>query len=253
MKKKNNILQKLLPPLIILVVIIVALEIIIRVFNIPPTILPLPSAIGAALVEYFPTLLWSHFFQTLGALLLGVLIGLPIAIVVAAVVSQFWVLEKALSPYIILLVTTPMVTLVPLLMLIFGYGFEVRVLCVVVQVIPVVTLNSLTGFSRVEQGKRELMNAIGANRLQSFTKCVFPNALPEVFTGLRLGGIFGTIASITAEMNGFGSGIGHRVVYYSKLIETDIVFACIVLVALIGLVMYGLTVLLENKIVIWKS
>ena len=252
MKKKFDFRISVLPPLVVFVVIVAVWQILVRVLQVPITILPAPSDVVKALFEFWP-LLWPHYWETIWTLLVGVIISFPIAILVAAVLSQFFVAEKAFSPILIVMVTTPMITLVPIFMLLWGYDSWVKLICVMFQAIPVIALNSYTGFNKIEKQKLDLMRAFGASKLQTFIKCVFPNALPQVFTGAKLGCVFGTIALIAAEMNGFDVGIGSRATYYAALIRVDIVLACVLLIAILGIVLFSLVSALERKLVVWKN
>lgn len=252
--KKLNIKNAgdILAPIVTFIILFIGLEVIIRVFNIPRQILPTPTAIISALVEFFASDIFSHFLITIYVIFLGFIIGVPLGITFAAVLSQFKVVEKAFSPYVIILVTTPLITLVPLFMMWLGFGANVRVLIVLLQTIPIVTLNSITGFNSIERSKLELARSIGATRMQTFFKVVFPNALPHVFTGIKLGGIFATIAALGAEFSGAKSGLGSRIIYFSRLIETEIAFSCIILVALIGITLFMVISKIESKIIIWR-
>ena len=65
--------------------------------------------------------------------------------------------------------------------------------------------------------------------------------------------IFATIATISCEFTGFKGGLGTRVVYYAKFIQTDLVFAIVVVIALIGIALFNLVNFIESKVVTWQS
>mgnify|MGYP001791743216 CR=1 FL=1 len=241
-----------LAPIAVLAILLLGLELIVYVFKIPRQVLPSPHAILLALYTNFASAILSHLMITLYVILAGFVIGVPVGIFLAALLSQYKIVEKAFSPYVILLVTTPMITLVPLFMMWFGFGINVRVFVVILQTVPIVILNSITGFNTVDSSKIELADSMGATRIQKFVKIIFPNALPQVFTGIKLGGIFATIAAITAGFSGAKSGLGNRVLYFSKFIETEIAFACIILIALIGISLYMLISQVESRVIVWR-
>lgn len=244
--------SKYLPPLIALIVIIAALELITKGFGIEPTILPPPSKIFNALIRRFVDNLLAHTINTIGVIIAGFAIGVPLGFVLAAILSQFISLTKMLTPYIIVLSITPMLTLIPLFKLWFGFGNWVKIVIIVVQIIPIIALNSITGFQSVTSEKKELMEVYGATKWESFWKVTFPNALPFIFTGMRLGSIFATIATISCELNGFTEGLGTRVIYYSKYLETDTVYAVIIIIAVVGYTLFSLVNYAESKIITWK-
>ena len=155
--------------------------------------------------------------------------------------------ERVLYPYVVAIVTIPMVAMLPILMFWTGFGMTARVVVVICQVVPIVTLQSLTGFSGVEKKKVNLGLSVGASKLTRFVKIVFPNALPYVFTGMRLGSIFATTATISAELISSSEGLGNRVIYFSKLVATESTFACILLIAAIGVTWFLLLSYIEKK------
>lgn len=240
-------------PLVAFVIIFGGLEAIVRAFGIPRWVLPAPSSIVSSLVANFVPLLLPHFIVTIEEVGVGFLVGVPLGIALAAVLSQFKIIDRALSPYVILLVTTPLITLVPLFMLWLGFGIHVRMLVVIIQTFPIVMMNSVTGFNNVEELKTELMESLGASRLQTFWKVIFPSALPQVFTGIRLGGVFATIAAISTEFAGGKNGLGNRIVYFSSFIQTELAFACIVVVALIGIGLFSAVLAAERKVIRWRA
>ena len=249
-KKKKEPL-KFFAPLILLVIIVVFLEVFVAVSGISRTILPAPHAILRELSKNFVRDIWPQMLFTLRVILTGYFIAIPLGILIAAICSQFKILIKGMTPLFILLVVTPMITMVPLFMLWLGFDTKVRVIVVVLQATPIIILNTLTGFQTVETSKLELMRSMGATKLQTFIKLIFPNALPQVFTGLKLGCIFSTIAAMSADMAAGKTGLGFRIQQYSSLIMTEMAFGTILIVALIGIILFQIVATIEKKVIVW--
>ncbi|MDR1586268.1 MAG: ABC transporter permease [Treponema sp.] len=226
-------------------------EIVVRILEIPKWLLPMPSAVFASMISNFGEFL-PHILMTIGTVLLGFVIAVPIGLLLASIITSSKIVSGALSPYITFLVTTPLITLVPLLMLIMGYGMNVRVVTVIIQSFAVVNMNACTGFLNVPLMRTELMQSLGASRLQSYFRMMLPSAAADIFTGVRLSAIFATTACISAEYVGGNTGLGSQIIKYSQFLKTAESFACIFYVALIGLVMYGLISLAQRKILNWK-
>ncbi|KFL26936.1 ABC transporter permease [Paradevosia shaoguanensis] len=237
---------------LVAVVIIGGAELLIRLFEVPQYILPAPSAIAAALVSEWP-FLWPHLVTTLCELLIGFAIGASVGFVLAAVITQFPFAEKIVTPYILLLVTTPMLALVPLLVLRFGFGWEPRIIAVALASGPMVMINSATGFRRVDLAKIALARSFGASTLQIFTKIRIPMAMPMIIVGLMVGSIFGLLTTVGAEMVGGAEGLGNRLNYYSSMIRMPQFFAVILLLAVIGISIYVLFFLIGKKWASWES
>jgi len=157
---------------------------------------------------------------------------------VAAVITRFPFAEKIIAPYILLLVTTPMLALVPLLILNFGFGFAPRIIAVALASGPMVMINSAIGFRRVDLGKIALARPYGATTLQIFTKIRIPMAMPMVIVRLMMGAIFGLITAVGAEMAGGGFGLGSRLTTYSLVIRMPEFFACALILSMVGILIH---------------
>jgi NitT/TauT family transport system permease protein len=237
---------------VVAVVIVGGAELLLRVLEVPQYIMPPPSMIATALVSDFP-LLAPHIGVTLAELLIGFAIGASIGFVLAAIITQFPFVEKIVAPYILLLVTTPMIALVPLLILRLGFGLEPRIIAVALASGPMVMINSATGFRRVDLAKIALARSFGASTLQIFMKIRIPMALPMVIVGLMIGSIFGLLTAVGAEMVGGSSGLGNRLAYYSSLIQMPQFFACILVLAIIGISIYVLFFWIGKRWASWES
>jgi NitT/TauT family transport system permease protein len=194
-----------------------------------------------------------HTLITLKELLVGFAAGASIGFVLAAVITQFPFVEKIITPYIILLVTTPMLALVPLLILRFGFGSEPRYIAIALAVGPMVMINSATGFRRTDLAKIALARSFGANTMQIFLKIRIPMAMPMIIVGLMVGSIFGLLTAVGAEMVGGAEGLGNRLAYYSSLIRMPQFFAVILILALIGILIYVLFFWIGKKWASWES
>jgi len=238
-------------PIVLFVSLVLLLEILVAALDISRTVLPAPHTIWNDMRMNFVRDILPHMFYTLRVILTGYFIAIPLGMLIAAVSSQFKLLFKAIMPLNILLVVTPMITLVPLLMMLMGFDFRVRIIVVVLQATPIIAINTLTGFSRTEGLKLELMRSMGASRLQTFFKVVFPNALPQVFTGLKLGCIFSTIAAMSADLAAGREGLGFRISMYAGLVMTEMAFGTILVVIIIGIVLFQIVATIEKRVIVW--
>lgn len=233
--------------------LILGAEVAVRTLNIPSYILPAPSAIGKALVTRFPDLFWPHMKVTLYELLTGFAIGAAIGLLLAAVVTQFPLAEKIVTPYILLLVTTPMIALVPLLILVFGFTSTPRIIAVALATGPMVMINSATGFRRTDLAKIALARSYGASTFQIFTKVRFPLALPMIIVGLMVGAIFGMLTAVGAEMVGGKDGLGNQLMFWSSMVKMENFYAIILLLALMGISIYVIFYWIGKKWASWQA
>ncbi|CAN5662594.1 ABC transporter permease [soil metagenome] len=238
---------------LIAVGLVAGLELWIELSGTRSYVLPKPTAIATALYQNFG-LFWPHVFSTVRVLAVGYSIGAVIGLFLAATITQMPFVEKVITPYILLLVTTPMIALVPLLSTQLGYdSLAPRIIVVALASGPLVMINSATGFRRTDLGKIALAKSYGASTLQIFTKIRFPLALPMIIVGLMVGAIFGLLTAVGAEMVGSSEGLGNRLVFYSSRVQMDNFFAIIVILAVIGITDYVLFFLIGKKWASWES
>jgi NitT/TauT family transport system permease protein len=190
---------------------------------------------------------------TLIELLSGFAIGASIGLVLAAVITQVPLMEKIITPYILLLVTTPMIALVPLLILVFGFTLTPRIIAVALASGPMVMINAATGFRRTDLAKIALARSYGASTFQIFTKIRFPLALPMIIVGLMVGAIFGMLTAVGAEMVGGKNGLGNQLMFWSSMVKMENFYAIILLLALMGVSIYVIFYWIGKKWAGWQA
>lgn len=237
---------------LVAVAIIGGAELWIRLADVPQYVLPTPSATVTALFTDF-RFIGPHLVYTLIELFSGYAIGASIGLVLAAVITQFPFAEKIIAPYILMLVTTPMLALVPLLILQFGFGYAPRIIAVALASGPMVMINAATGFRRVDLAKIALARSFGASTFQIFLKIRVPMALPMIIVGLMIGAIFGLLTAVGAEMVGGGFGLGNRLTTFSAQLQMPQFFATILILAILGILIYVFFFLLGKKFASWES
>lgn len=234
------------------IVVIGGLELLLRFFEVKSYILPKPSEIAVAFYTDIHLVL-PHLGHTLAVLGMGFSIGAVVGMVLAAVITQFPFAEKIIAPYILVLVTTPMLALVPLLILQFGFGYTPRVIAVALAAGPMVMINASTGFRRVDSAKIALARSYGASTLQIFWKVRAPMALPMILVGLMIGAIFGLLTAVGSEMVGGGFGLGNRLTTYSSMIKMPQFFAVVLMLSALGILIYLFFFLIGKKYASWEA
>ena len=238
--------------ILVAVIMVGGAEVWIRVADVPQYVLPTPSSVIVALFTDF-RFIGPHLFYTLVELFSGYTIGASIGLLLAAIITQFPFAEKIIAPYILMLVTTPMLALVPLLILRFGFGYEPRIIAVALASGPMVMINAATGFRRVDLAKIALARSFGATTFQIFIKIRVPMALPMIIVGLMIGAIFGLLTAVGAEMVGGGFGLGNRLTTFSAQLQMPQFFATILVLAILGILIYVFFFLIGKKFASWES
>ncbi len=243
---------EILAIVIVAVCIIGGTEIALRSFEVPQYVMPPPSSIFMALITDFE-FIGPHLVHTLIELFSGYTIGAATGLLLAAIITQFPFAEKIVAPYILMLVTTPMLALVQLLILRFGFGYEPRIIAVALASGPMVMINSATGFRRVDLAKIALARSFGATTFQIFMKIRVPMALPMIIVGLMIGAIFGLLTAVGAEMVGGGFGLGNRLTTFSATLQMPQFFAVVVVLSIMGILIYVAFFLIGKKWASWQA
>jgi NitT/TauT family transport system permease protein len=236
-------------------VVFFGLELILRWTDTPTYVFPKPIDVVQTLWNEFPSVYAHHLWVTMYEFLLGFALGASIGLVLAAVITQKPFAEKVIAPYILIMVTTPMIALVPFLRLQLGFGSWPLIIAVALASGPMVMLNSATGFRRTDLAKIALARSYGASTFQIFRKIRFPLALPMIIVGFMVGSIFGLLTAVGGEMVAPSEegGLGERLVYYSSLARMNEFGAVILIVAALGVGIYVLFYFIGKRWASWEA
>lgn len=152
-----------------------------------------------------------------------------------------WI-QRSTYPYAVILQTIPILAIVPLIGVWFGYEFKARVVvCVMIALFPMVS-NTLFGLQSVERSQYELFQLQRASRWTVLTKLMFPAALPSIFVGLRTSAGLAVVGAIVGDFffQRGTPGIGALLQTYARLLDYTSLFAAIFVAAMLGVVMFGL-------------
>jgi NitT/TauT family transport system permease protein len=186
---------------------------------------------------------------TLGTTLLALMLALIGAGALAMVLVQSRLLERAFMPFAIILQVTPVVAVAPLLLIYTDSRTAVLTTAFIVAFFPILA-TMLAGLRAADPGLRDLMRLMGASRLQVLITLELPSALPFALTGLRIGGGLSLIAAVVGEFAagsaGRDAGLAYRLLEAQYRLNAPRVFAALVLLAVAGIALYGLTSLISH-------
>ncbi len=223
-----------------------------RGLNISAIILPPPSAILARISTSLPTL-WRDFVETiLKGGLSGYAIGCVAAFATAIAIDRSPFLQRGLLPIGNFVAALPIVGLAPILVALYGFGWESKAAVVVVMVFFPMLINTVEGLRAAEAMQRDLMRTYAASYWQTMVTLRLPAAAPFIFNGLKICTTLALIGAIVAEY--FGSpryGMGFRISTEVGRLNIDMVWAEIAVAAMAGSAFYGLVTLLERAATFW--
>jgi NitT/TauT family transport system permease protein len=242
------------PPVALFVVGVLFWEYASRSGWIERIVLPAPSRIGEALwtlcvSDFFAM----HFRTTMTETALGYFIGVGGGFLLGVVTALSPVMRRLLTPYAVLVESLPKIILAPLTIIWFGYGISSKVVLIVLIVFFPVYLNTLTGLGNTSSEERWLLKAGLASPWQTFWRLLLPNALPNVFVGIKNGLVGAFIGAIVAEFIGASAGLGVLVKTYNEQLQTDYVYAVVVVMAFLSLTFFLALEWLDKKVVFWRN
>ncbi len=244
--KIMNLCMTVIPPVILLLLLFGVWEAYCQINDVPVWKLPKPTDIFVAFFSGFKEnlpYLASTYFNIIVGFLLAVVIGLGFALIL----SNSKVLSMALTPIIVVFCCIPMVTLVPLLLVTMGTGPLPKILTVIIQCFPIINMNACVGFANVDRTRIELMQSMKASKVQMYKYCMFRDAMPDIFTGIKLSSVLAMIAGVSAEICGGSGGLGNNISSLIGLNRTPEAFSCLIYVIVLGMVLYGVIGALEKK------
>ncbi|MFV0527309.1 MAG: ABC transporter permease [Lachnospiraceae bacterium] len=246
--KAAGVVQMIYPPVLLIGALLVLWQLLCTIKEIPVWMLAKPTDIAAIFLENTKEML-PHIGLTYSNILIGLLLAILIGFFLAILIASSKTLGSAITPFIVAMCCIPMITLVPMLMLVFGVGRSVKIITIVIQAFPLMNMNAVTAFINVDPTKMELMKSLKATRFQQFRYCILQDSLPGLFTGIKLASIMSMLAGVTAEMTGGNTGLGSRISYLIGFSKTPQALSSLIYIIILGIVLYGGISLLEKKFV----
>ncbi len=232
------------PPLIVLVIIVAAWYFVTEVVlgESKRFLLPAPDAIFRE--GFFDPQVMSQLWAALGRTAFVAMVGLAIAAAIgiawAVAMSQARWIERSLFPYAVVLQCVPVLALVPLIGFWFGFQYPARIIvCVMIALFPMVS-NTLFGLQSVERAQRELFKLQRASRWTVLKKLEFPSALPAIFAGLRISAGLSVVGAVVGDFffRRGDPGLGTLISNFQASVDSEALFATILLASLFGVVIF---------------
>jgi NitT/TauT family transport system permease protein len=237
-------------PLIVFALLFLAWEYAVWLFGVKEYLLPPPSKVWTEFLKRAPIVFdgaWVTTRQLLAGYALAVAVSIPMALVVAR--SRF--VERSIYPVVVFLQIVPKIAIAPLFIIWLGFGFAPKVIIVFLLCFFPIVVASVAGFKSVDPEIMDFARTTGASEWKLFRMIQLPQALPDIFTGLKVGAALSATAAIVAEFVAADRGLGYLLLQYNGQFETAMVFAIVVLLSLIGLAVYYAVELVERLTIPW--
>src|SRR5690606_32310255 len=248
-----GVLQRYAPVATVPFVLLLAWEGLVVGFRVPPGIFPSVAGIGQALVRTWPVLMADAYLTFVREVLFGFALGLVLGFVTGTAIAFSAFMRRGFLPLATAFGAVPIVGLAPVLGRALGVDWESKAAVgVIVTFFPVV-LNTVQGLISVEPLKLELLRSYAARPLQGFLALRLPNALPYVFTSLKVAIVLTVVSVIVAEflIPGPPNGLGQRISLSAHRGQFDVVFAAIFVSSVLSMLLYWTVQLLERWLLAW--
>ena len=244
--------RKLIVRLISLIFVLLVWEYYGRRVN--PILFTYPSAIARAFIILVGNgELQSYMKESLLVLTYASILSVLAGVLLGVIMGRFSIVEWATDIYVNALYSTPMVAMVPLIVLWFGFKVPAKVIIVFLFMVFPVLLNTYEGVKNVDRNLQEVARSFCSSESQLWRHLIIPSAIPFIVAGVRLAIGRGLVGMIVAEFYTSVTGLGYMIVRYANALETDKLFVPIVMVMILGVGLLSLAKWVEGRIAPWRN
>lgn len=223
-----------------------------RATGVSDLVLPRPSQIADVLIHKMP-LLWPHAVQTLYTTVVGFALGVIVGVALGVAIGASRLAYDVAYPLLVGFSSIPKVAVVPLFVVWFGAGTMPAILTsLVISIFPVV-VNVATGLASTEPELEDVLKVLGASKLDLLWNVGLPRALPYLFASLKIAITLSFVGTVMSETVAANKGIGNVMMIASGNFDVALVFAGLIILAVLGVVLYAVCALIEMRLTGWAQ
>lgn len=252
--RESDRLATFVPPLISGFVLLAVWQWLSKSGTVNEIILPAPTDIASALGRIVQeSFFWEATWVTAQEALIGFVIGVAAAWILGTLIGLFRFFSLAFYPLIVVFQIMPRVALAPVFLTWFGFGITSKIVMAATICFFPVLVNTILGLQGVSVEARALMRSFGASKWEEYRKVLLPSSLPAIFASLKVAITLALIGAIVAEFLGASEGMGVLLREFSFQLLIPEGFAVLIGLSILGLIFYGLTVVLESRLIFWRG
>lgn len=225
-------------------------ELVCLTLGISELILPRPTQIFAAFLEYAPAIqphAWQTFYTTMVGFFFGVFIGLSLGVLVGSSKLAY----DTAYPLLVGISSIPKVAVVPIFVLWFGAGTVPAILTAMIICIFPIVVNVSTGIATVEPELEDVMRSLKASKWEILWNVGLPRSLPYFFASLKVAITLSFVGSVIAETVASNKGVGNMMLIASSQFNVPLVFSGLMVLATMGISLYAIFAFLERRMTGW--
>ena len=239
-------------PWLVIIGLLVFWQVVVRVFHIAPFVLPAPSAIWAAFLQYRNPIT-DHALFTLENTLSGFALGIAFGAGLGIWIGSSRLAYLGLYPLLIAINSVPKAAVVPIFVLWMGIGQPPAIATAFLLCFFPIAVNVATGLATVEPELEDVLRSLGASKLDILRKVGLPRAMPYFFASLKVAITLAFVGAIISETIASNDGIGYMMIQAASQFRVPLMFAGLGVIAAMGIVTYLLFAFLERRFTGWAT
>ncbi|WP_420963411.1 ABC transporter permease [Brucella sp. IR073] len=247
---RRLIQSPLVRPILLVAVLVILWDLSIRAFAIPAYLIPTPTDVAMKMAEEWRMLLTETIptlQATIGGFVLSVVIGVPLAMLIAYSKT----VESYLYPLLVFSQSVPKVAIAPLFVVWFGFGIFPKIIVAFLLGFFPVVVSTVMGFKSLEADLIDLAKSMGSTRLKMFYKISLPNALPAIFSSMKVSVTLAVVGAVVGEFVGSNSGIGYVLQRANGNFDLPLMFSALIVLSLMGVVLFVVIDVIEKLMLPW--
>jgi NitT/TauT family transport system permease protein len=220
--------------------------------HVPVFVLPRPSQVTVSLYNQFGAII-DNSWTTLLRTLLGFAIAVVLGVILGLAIGSSRLVYRGLYPVLVGFNSIPKVAVVPVFVIWFGIGTVPAVLTAFLVSFFPIAVNVATGLATIEPELLDVMRSLGARKRKILMKVGLPRAMPYFFASLKVAITLAFVGTIISETVAANKGIGYLMMAATANFDTPLVFAGLFVIAVMGIVMYALFAVVEQRMTFWAK
>src|SRR5436190_8972597 len=239
-------------PWLVIIVLLLLWQAVVEIFSIAPFILPAPTAVWRAFLEYRDPILHNALF-TLQNTLLGFALGIAVGVLLGIFIGSFRLVYSGLYPLLIGINSVPKAAVVPILVLWLGIGKAPAIATAFLLCFFPIAVNVATGLATVAPELEDVLRSLGASKLDILRKVGLPRSMHYFFASLKVAITLAFVGTVISETLASNDGIGYVMLQASSQFRVPLMFAGLAVIAIMGIATYVVFAVLEARLTSWAT
>ncbi|MDW5598619.1 ABC transporter permease [Conexibacter stalactiti] len=246
----RKVAAHVLPPLLFALAVLAIWQLGVRLADTEESTLPAPTQVFSAMWE-IRDLLLDNAWVTIKEIAIGYVLAIVLGVGLAVLLCSSLLAERAMYPWLVVSQMVPIPAIAPILVIWTGFDMRPKVIVIALVSFFPIAVNTIDGIKSTEPELLNLLKTLGAGRWKRFWTAQLPSALPFLFSGLKIAAALAVIGAVFGEWVGADAGLGYLILTLNNQVATSEMFATIIVLAAIGIALFGLVQLAERLMLPW--